>query len=305
MRFSLLPIILASASYPHPIICASDPDSHNPFTPYYQTNCASTPLTHYFPLIIQSLQPILHALNSTPPHPALLAFFKNPAHAPFLHRTFHAIATGALLPSTNLTPSVDCTAPGRSVYDLFCFASHEQGGGPVAGTALPYHSLVALCPGAFTFPAFPSRASCPRVVSVHHRGGTGGSRQEFVDDGMNFTQTLFGVLLHELVHLYNPLDDGVEGEVYTVKGCAELGRKKSLGNAANWVYFASGEFLFLFFLGEEVGLAFWRICMKELQEKGFRDSSCVLTASNLCNSRSSRVHRVPCPGDGYDGTDQG
>ncbi|KAL9007744.1 MAG: hypothetical protein Q9173_007054, partial [Seirophora scorigena] len=118
----------------------------------------------------------------------------------------------------------------------------EQGRRPVAGTAWPQHGIVALCPGAFTFPAFPSRASCPRVVSEHHRGGgAGGSREKFVDEGLGFAQTLFGVLVHELVHLYNPLDDGVEGEVYTVQGCAELGRKKSLGNAANWHYFASDD----------------------------------------------------------------
>ncbi|KAL9018701.1 MAG: hypothetical protein Q9185_004015 [Variospora sp. 1 TL-2023] len=211
----LFPLLFLPCSTPLP----------SPPSPYTLTNCDSTPLPHHLPLILHSLHYILHALNSTPPHPALLTFFDTSAHAPFLHRSFHSIATGALLPGTKLTPTVHCTTPDSSVYQTFCFTDSDQSTPPhpVAGTAFPHHGLVALCPGTFTLPAFPLRQACPGVARVHHHRGAGGrttERERFVDDGHGLSYTLFGVLIHELVHLYNPLDDGKgeEGEVYTAQG---------------------------------------------------------------------------------------
>lgn len=65
-------------------------------------------------------------------------------------------------------------------------------------------------------------------------------RRKFVDTGWALRETRFSVLIHELVHLYNPLDAAsTTAEVYDIQPCADLDKKRSVGNAENWALYAA------------------------------------------------------------------
>ncbi|KAI4251841.1 MAG: hypothetical protein L6R42_008217, partial [Xanthoria sp. 1 TBL-2021] len=96
--------------------------------------------------------------------------------------------------------------------------------------------LLALCPDFWTHPAFPNGTDdCPLIA-----GRRGFQRFAEDEDGSALTDTQFGILIRELVQMYNPLDEGPEeGSVNGANECLELSREQSIENAGNWALYAA------------------------------------------------------------------
>ena len=64
-----------------------------------------------------------------------------------------------------------------------------------------------------------------------------------MDSGWGLRDTKFAILVHELVHLYNPLDGAAKtAEKYWAQDCVDLGVQESVGNAENWALYAACKF---------------------------------------------------------------
>lgn len=147
--------------------------------------------------------------------------------------------------TTQRPPIIECASPeglsGQELqtYNMLCTAAGRKG--PHAAS-LPLQGAIVLCPRFWEEPAFPGVDDCATV------SGRRGQRR-FLDSGWALRDTQFAILIHELIHLYNPSDDAnTRPEVYDIRECAGLDKKLSVGNAENWAVYAACEFYLVSFL---------------------------------------------------------
>ena len=208
---------------------------------YVITNCnasdQSTGVIQLLPRVSQALQLVLGDLkHGTTSRHGFPTFLKSNIHLPIIRNTLRAISDGEELKTGKTT--IECSnpydrTPGKlDMYNMACF---ERPQFPVVASAFPDHGLVVLCPDFWTLKAFPNIDDCP-AVSGRRR------HRKFVEYGSGLIYSQFASLLHELIHLYNPVDGGLElGEVYTAQDCTNLDSRKSIRNAGNWALYAAGE----------------------------------------------------------------
>ena len=210
---------------------------------YMITDCEiagrSTEVLELLPQVWQGLQLVLSDLeHGTASRYGVRTFLKTNTNAKMARGIFQAIADGrdlefgqpviGCLSPHNLTPSQE------AIYNMSCVDHPNL---VVAAAAFPRHGLVALCPEFWTLETFPEHDDCPAI------GGRRG-RRHFEDLGMGLTRTKFAALLHELIHLYNPLEDYEDPEEYSAEGCMELDAHKSIRNAGNLAFYASSKTAF-------------------------------------------------------------
>ncbi|KAL8940802.1 MAG: hypothetical protein Q9216_002628 [Gyalolechia sp. 2 TL-2023] len=213
---------------------------------YIINNCQSiarSPQLHKFlPGFQQALQLVLSDLEfGTASQHGFSTFFKSNTNRPIVRHVFRAIANGTDLPTGKLV--IECASPelGYTEEQLQTFSYLCSPRPPsfkrIQATALVGLGTVVLCPAFWAFANFPEIDDC---VAVAGRRG----RKKFLGAGGTLSDTKFSVLLHEMLHLYNPLE-GAEGagvgEVYDIQGCADLDKDKSVANAENWAYYANCE----------------------------------------------------------------
>lgn len=210
---------------------------------YALTDCnargESAGIFQLLPQVWQALQLVLVDLeHGTSSRHGFRTFLKSNGNLPLVSKTLRAISDGKDLKTGR--PMIECPNPDDmapeklATYKMACFGQPES---PLAASALPYHGVVVLCPSFWTFKAFPSMDDCPAVSG--RRG-----HKEFVEYGSGLIYNQFAVLVHELVHLYNPVDQEFElGEVYSAQECTNLNSRRSVRNANNWALYAAGELL--------------------------------------------------------------
>lgn len=209
----------------------------------------STEILELLPRVWQALQLVLSDLkHGTASRHGVRTFLKTNNNAKVTKKVFQAIADGrdlefgqpviACLSPDNLTPSQE------TLFNMSCLDHPKL---VVAAAAFPKHGIVALCPEFWRLEAFPDHDGCPVV------GGRRGRRQ-FEDLGLGLIRTKFAALLHELVHLYNPLQTFEDPEEYSAEGCMELSAHKSIRNAGNLAFYAASKTTFHIL---SVTLFFW------------------------------------------------
>ena len=246
MHWTLLPLLFAFTYNFHASLCANPLNSREILSSgnYAIQNCEkigrSTEILQLVPQLQQALHLVLLDLeHGTASRHGFRAFLKSNANVPVVREVFQAIANGSDVKTYK--PMIECLSPEGltpeqlAVYRMLC--ATRPGFEAVSAGALPIHGLVCLCPYFWTHAAFPEVDDCPTV------SGRRGQRR-FVDDDGGFGETQFAVLVHELVHLYNPIDGGLEyAEVYSAQECVELDARQSVRNAENWALYAAGESL--------------------------------------------------------------
>ena len=166
-------------------------------------------------------------------------FFKSNSNVAIIKSVFQAIIAGANTNSGD-RPIIECLNPEDmteedqiEVYNKFCRSARR---GVVEAMDFPKTSLVVLCPRFWDHPRFPISDDC---IDVNGRRG----RAHFSERGLGLIHTRFSSLVHELVHLYNPLDAAyLKGEVYSAQECMALDADRSMENASNWALYAACKF---------------------------------------------------------------
>lgn len=208
---------------------------------YIVGNCAcmneSQGIYNLLPQVWQTLQLVLTdlELGTASPH-GFSTFFKSNTNLPIVRQVYRAIADGKDLPTGR--PIIECACPDvvdhEALYRAFLYVCGPR---PPSfkhhlASTLVDHGTVVLCPSFWAFKDFPDVDDC---VPVAGRRG----RKRFLDDGRSLGDTRFSVLVHELVHLYNPLDRANwTEEVYDIQRCGELDGEKSVANSQNWAFYA-------------------------------------------------------------------
>ncbi|KAI4122905.1 MAG: hypothetical protein LQ338_005557 [Usnochroma carphineum] len=216
---------------------------------YIINNCQRV---HHFPQLDQLLNQSRQALElvlsdlelgTGSPH-GFRTFFKSNTNLPIAKQVFRAIAGGQNL-TTGKPPAIECVSPegltGQilATYRKLCTPAGRE---PSHAASLPLRGTIVLCPTFWEAPDFPGVDDC---VGVSGRRG----KRLYVDNGWTLRDTKFAILVHELVHLYNPSDGAAKtAEVYDIRDCAELDKDQSVGNAENWAIYAACEFDPVFFL---------------------------------------------------------
>ncbi|KAL8862179.1 MAG: hypothetical protein Q9178_001635 [Gyalolechia marmorata] len=173
-------------------------------------------------------------LGIASPH-GFRTFFKSNTNLQTVNQVFRAIAQGENL-SIGKPPKLECaapeyyTGPELETYRTLCT---PPGRTPSHATSIPPYGVIVLCPEFWEASDFPGEEACLNVVG--RRG-----RRKFADSGAELRNTKLAILLHELVHLYNPLDGAsTRAEVYDARECVALDKEASVANAENWALYAA------------------------------------------------------------------
>lgn len=184
----------------------------------------------------QAMQLVLSdvKLGTSSPH-GFRTYFKSNTNLAITNQVFRAIVDGQNLTRTGKRPVVECASPealtGSELenYRKFC----EPPGKVNDAAAVPSMGTIVLCPRFWDHPTFPGEEDCPAVIG--RRG-----RKKFLDGGESLRETRFLILVHELMHLYNPQDFASgKPELYSVQECADLDKEESVANAENWAVYAA------------------------------------------------------------------
>ncbi|KAL9029320.1 MAG: hypothetical protein Q9196_002426 [Gyalolechia fulgens] len=212
---------------------------------YIIRNCErshrSQQIHRFLPRVWQALQPVLSDLElGTASRHGFSTFFKSNANRPIARQVYRAIADGKDLPTGK--PVIECASPDvgytEEQYRTFLLLCdpHPPLFQSKQAAAVVEHGTVVLCPTFWDSDDFPGIDDCVPI------GGRRG-RKRFLASGASLGNTKYSVLLHELMHLYNPLDGANRtDEVYDIQRCAELDADQSVANAENWAFYADGEF---------------------------------------------------------------
>ncbi|KAL9011590.1 MAG: hypothetical protein Q9173_003578 [Seirophora scorigena] len=208
---------------------------------YLIRNCQrinhSTQLQQLIQQMLQALRLVLADLEQgTASRHGFHTFFRSNANIPVTRQVFRAMAAGRNV-TAGKQPVIECASPAfytpqqLQVFNQFC---HPPGQVPPGAAALPLQGTVVLCPVFWELPVdVPSERHC--AVVTGRRG-----RRQFVDDGHELRDSQLATLVHELVHVYNPLDGASKrAEVYDIRELSRLDKDLSVANAENWAVYAA------------------------------------------------------------------
>ena len=190
----------------------------------------------------QTIQLVIHDLQyGMASRHGYVTFFKSNKHLLFVEEVFRNITAGRTLQGRQ--PAIVCLHPSgqapaqSSAYSMMC--EPRAGHGLVRARGSRSQASLSLCPEFWSRPAFPNGTDdCPVMA-----GRRGFQRFAEEEDGSALTDTQFGILIRELVRMYNPLDKGpAEGGANGAQECSELNREESIQNAGNWALYAACKF---------------------------------------------------------------
>ncbi|KAI4219197.1 MAG: hypothetical protein L6R36_008500 [Xanthoria steineri] len=242
-RTILIYLLYLLAHYTHQSSAAISRDTSTSGN-YIINNCRhvnhTTDLDHLLHRFRHAFHYILADLDkgTSSPH-GFRAFFKSNTNLRLAKQVFQAIARGQNLTvgATTKPPVLECASPAfrtgvyQEVYRMVCTPAGRK---PSHAAGLPLDGTVILCPEFWKEERdFPGEEDCP-VVEGRRRN------RKFMDSGWGLRDTKFAILVHELVHLYNPLDAAAKtAEKYRAQDCVDLGVQESVGNAENWALYAA------------------------------------------------------------------
>ena len=202
--------------------------SSGPHTGFLQT---------LIPYTLDHLQDaVLTDLDRGTASPAYRAFFKTNDSVAHVRRVFAQVVNGSTIPDVGVAtvdgdssgaPTLVCADADRpflQYHKVLCDVPDR----PVINVLRPAEVL-SICPIFWTLPHFALKAACPRVDVDGN----------LLTEPFNLRTTQFAVLVHELVHIYNPLDN--KQEVYDMEDVVGLNASRSLQNAQNYASYAAGE----------------------------------------------------------------
>ena len=192
----------------------------------------------------QILRLLLDANRGTRSQHGFRAFFKSNKAIKIVRRVFEGIADGKPIPltaeraqligSNTATPRLICVreAGGDPSLSYLMEGCRRQEGAAIY--VMDGREVIHICPLFWHLPAGHTKEKCPTVVD-----------NKLTPDDPTLVATMYGALVHELVHLYNPAtrSTAVEGaeEVYDVQKAVDLDAKASLKNANNYALYAAGK----------------------------------------------------------------
>ena len=202
-------------------------------------------LQQLLPLIWQQLQKILlDAQSGTRSRHGFRAFFKTNKAIKPVRRIFEDIANNkavtvsadraARLGTATATPRFACLKQGDAATAHLLEECRRRPTVPLWTWGAT--EIIMVCPGFFSLPAALTVESCPKVVG-----------NKLTPDDDTLVASMFGTIIHELVHIYHPVTanfrEGIGDveEVYDVQKAVELSAQKSLKNANNFALYAAGE----------------------------------------------------------------
>lgn len=172
------------------------------------------------------------------------SFFKTDANVKNVRAVFESIANNYAIYATHpaivgLRPPTILCYDGRATDAIDAtHYRHNCGWEPgqvFATVAVSTHETasIALCGSFWHFPPGPTNDQCPLL--------TGNRQSRKLDNNANLVENQYSLLIHELVHLYNPHDPPDDYvETYNIQDAVNLNSTESLENAANYAYYASG-----------------------------------------------------------------
>ena len=189
------------------------------------------------PYTLDQLRAVLRDVDRGTASPAYRAFFKTNNSIADVRHVFTQIVNGSAIPDDSVMPEdddlswaptivcADADRPFLQYHKTLCSAPER----PVINVLQPA-KVISICPIYWTLPHVASQAACPRVDA----------NGKLLTEPFNLRTTKFAVLVHEMVHIYNALDN--RDEVYDMEGVVGLSAARSLENAQNYASYAAGEF---------------------------------------------------------------
>ena len=129
-------------------------------------------------------------------------------------------------------PLIVCANPGEDATEDGQEMCDAPGSTTNVAVVPKNQGTVYLCPNFFRLPRVARRAACPVVDPVSN---------QFVGDGFNLAFSQYGVLVHEMYHLYNT-ENTLTSEIYDIQGAVDLTEEASVMNAQNYALYAAGGF---------------------------------------------------------------
>lgn len=190
-------------------------------------------LQHLIPYMQSHLGAVLTDLDRGTASPAFRAFFKTNNNLEPVRHVFTNIINGSEFLTVNsrqngqvkAPPTLLCADTDEPLLDHLmddCY-SYAQ---PVAYIVNP-QKMVAICPHFWLLPHIAHKTACPRIVNG-----------KVLIEPTSLIVTQFGILVHELVHIYNRFDDSWQ-EVYTFDDVVGLDAIRSVENAQNYATYAA------------------------------------------------------------------
>ena len=110
----------------------------------------------------------------------------------------------------------------KDIYDNVCTKD-------IPAAAVVNSNTIYICPNFWEVRIFPTKDTCPPLVN-----------NQLPATFPSLVDTQYGIVVHELAHLYSPGTRGQGGEVYDAQGAVELDAAASLRNANNFALYACG-----------------------------------------------------------------
>ncbi|KAL8948648.1 MAG: hypothetical protein Q9183_007668, partial [Haloplaca sp. 2 TL-2023] len=205
---------------------------------YCQANSTNSPAAHLqrlLPQMVSGLRTVLTDLTKgTSSTHGYETFFKTQENIEKVHDVFWSMidapyilsSSGGQNPSYRYTaPTFVCAIDGepdtrRLQQDCKSFRRSimfvDEGRG-----------FVTVCPYFWSLPHVPQKDRCPVVVN-----------NQFQTSGQAFANNQLAIMIHELVHIYNPHNARVR-EVYDIREAASLNATASIKNAQSFAYYAA------------------------------------------------------------------
>lgn len=140
-----------------------------------------------------------------------------------LHRQYVPVSSPDPEPVTFICANTD--EPAHWPFQKDCQKNLRRAAVAYRGT-----EVIVLCSNT-EYGVAPLRSSCPIVRE----------NKLWPDNGALVYKAGFGVLIHELAHVYGIVDEKGIPEVYRIQDAAELDGRRQYLNAQNWAFYASGK----------------------------------------------------------------
>jgi len=115
---------------------------------------------------------------------------------------------------------------GKSIVSQILISQQEH---------LETTEYIFVCPQFLhAFSAAPLAQNCPDIQN-----------NKMVPNWDKFSDSMYGIIIHELAHIYGIYQDVDMNETYKIQDAADLRASYQIKNAANYAFYASGELYFL------------------------------------------------------------
>ena len=226
------------ALYAAHALCIDSVKSGNYLITYCDANVAGSHAAYFqrlIPYMQSHLEAVLTDLDRGTASPAFRAFFKTNSNLEPVRQVFTNIINGSEFVTVNsrqngpytAPPTLVCTDTDETFLDHLldeCYSYLR----PMAYIINP-QKMVAICPLFWTLPHIARNTACPQIANG-----------KVLTEPRSLIMTQFGILVHELVHIYNRFDDSWV-EVFDFDDVVGLDAIRSLENAQNYASYAVGQ----------------------------------------------------------------